>query len=417
MSRNNFSERMAWWLIATLLVLLPFHAFLFTWLKSFFWTDSWTILIQSWKEILVGILGLLAFGKLISQRKFPKGSTFWLGLALIVLAIAYTAFGGGVLAQKILGLRTATLFLIAFLSVRFFVFEKSKIEQLKKIVLCSAAIVIAFALAQQFLLPADFLKYFGYSENVSEWLPGGNLPIYHLVGDSDTIRLQSTFAGPNQLGAYLLVILPLAAAKICRTKNWWCWLAGGIFCGGIVALVFTFSRSAWLGATAMFLIFAITLWRRNLSPKLKRKLLFGGLAALLGLIILLFSSESLGGIISRAESTREHFEKSIAAAEQVAENPLGLGIGRTAGVAQRFEADPLTPENTYLGVTLELGWLGGLIFLAFLISLAANLNKNRSELVYSLIGIAVVMFFLHPLEDTPTALTFFLLAGMLNSPK
>ena len=187
--------------------------------------------------------------------------------------------------------------------------------------------------------------------------------------------------------------------------------------GGILVLIWTFSRSAWLGAIGIFLLFAVKMWRRNLPRKLKQKLFFGGLTAIFGGIILLFSSENLGEIIARAGSTGEHFARSRAAAELVLENPLGLGLGETAGVAQRFSESPITPENTFLGVALELGWLGGILFLLFCGALLAELRRDNSPIFYSLAGILVVAFFLHPLEDAPTTLTLFSLAGMINSRK
>lgn len=432
MSRNNFLDRSAFWICGILLALLPFHAFLWTWFHSFFWQQDFTIIIQSWKEILVAILGILAFIKLITTRRFPNSRSFCLGTTFVALAVFYAFSGEKLEPQTILGLRTATLFLIAFLSLQFFAFGKNEIRQLKKIILLSSGAVIFFALAQKFLLPPDFLKYFGYSENVSSWLPGGNLPIYHLVGNSETIRLQSSFAGPNQLAAFLLVILPLAVfefQKILRkdflptevprswTKVGWQYFLGIEILGGVFVLIFTFSRSAWLGAAAIFLIFAVKMWRQNLSKKLKKKLFLGGILMIFGILILLFSSKNLGEIISRSGSTSEHFERSQEAFELVLEKPLGLGLGKTGGVAQRFEENPITPENTFLGIALELGWFGGILFLLFCAKLLFELHKNESPVFYSLAGILVIALFLHPLEDTPTALSLFLLAGVLNSPK
>ncbi|MFH0776621.1 MAG: O-antigen ligase family protein [Patescibacteria group bacterium] len=419
MSFSKKLDRAAFAISIALIALLPFHAFLFTWLKSFFWTDAWTILIQAWKEILVGILGVLALVKLVSSRKFPRSRTFWLGLIFVISAILYATFGSGIWTQKLLGLRTATLFLLAFLAVQFFDFDELNIERLKKIFLSAGGLVILFALAQKFLLPSDFLKYFGYSENVSSWQPGGNLPIYHLVGESGQIRSQATFAGPNQLGAFLLLLLPVALTEFWakrKTKNFWPYFLGIEILGGILVLVWTFSRSAWLGAAVIFLLFAGKMWRRNLPAKIKKRLAFGAFAAISGIMILLFSNQNLGAIIGRAASTGEHFTKSIQAAALVWAHPLGLGLGQTGGISQRFN-HALTPENTFLGIALELGWLGGILFLVFLLSLALDLKKAGSEIFYALIGITVIMFFLHPLEDAPTALSLFLLAGMVNSPK
>ncbi|MCF7856502.1 O-antigen ligase family protein [Candidatus Gracilibacteria bacterium] len=419
LQRNNFLDSLAWWICAILSAVLPFHAFLFTWFHSFFWQQDFVIIIQAWKEILVGFLGILAVGKFWQKRKLPAKKSFWISGIFVILAILYAIFGDGVWGQKILGLRTATLFLGIFLAVKFFDFGKLGIERLKKIILLSAGGVILFALAQKFLLPPDFLVNFGYSANVSSWLPGGNLPAYHLVGVSETIRLQSTFAGPNQLAAFLLVILPLAIFEFWRNrknKSWWKYFLAAEILGGFFVVIFTFSRSAWLGAVGIFLIFAVEMWRKNLSRKIKQRIFFGGITAILGGGILIFSGENLGEIFWRTASTGEHFERTQAAAELVLENPLGLGLGQTAGVSQRF-GEGITPENTYLGIALELGWLGGILFLIFCVQLLWELKKANSPLFFSLSGILIIALFLHPLEDAPTTLTLFLLAGMINSLK
>jgi len=417
----NFSKKFdlaAFTICAILLALLPVHAFLFTWLKSFFWTNEWTIWIQIWKEILVGLLGILALGKFVIEGKLPQRKSFWLGGIFVILAILYF-FIGGISEQKIFGLRTTTLFFVAFLSVQFFEFNEAEIARLRKIILISSGTVIFFGLAQKFLLPADFLVNFGYSANLSSWLPGGNLPAAHFVGDSETIRLQSTFAGPNQLAAFLVVFLPLMIAEFWHTRRKNCarYLLFAEIVGGILVLIFTFSRSAWLGGILIFLLFTIKIWRKKLSIKLKKKLFLGGFIAIFSAGILLFTSGNLDEIIGRTNSTSEHFERSLVAFKLAADNPLGLGLGRTAGVAQRFEKNPITPENTFLGITLELGWLGGILFLIFLISLSLDLQQNNSELFYSLSGFLLIAFFLHPFEDAPTGISLFLLAGVINSQK
>jgi O-antigen ligase len=405
-------NRLAFYLVATLLSVLPFHAFLWTWLHSFFWDASWTIWVQAWKEILVAVLAFLAGITFLKKPRIPGGTTGWLALGLILLAGSYATFGANELSQKILGLRTATLFLVAFLAVQFFTFKPAEKSQLVRITLTAGAVVIAFALAQQFWLPTDFLLQFGYSANVSSWLPGGNLPMYHLVGETGTIRAQSTLAGPNQLGAYLLILLPLAVAAWRRYKH--DYLAIFVTLGGLFVLFQTFSRAAWVGFAAMLIFLAAQQWRRNLNPQLKKRLLIGGLIGLIGLIGVGLFQPDFREILTRQASTSAHLSRSLAAAELAIENPLGLGLGSTAGVSQRFDPEKstgLTPENTYLGYALELGWIGGALFLAFVLALVTELNQTKNPLSYSLVGLALIALFLHPLEDSTTALTLFLLAG------
>ncbi|MFH1375722.1 MAG: O-antigen ligase family protein [Patescibacteria group bacterium] len=412
-------DSIAFSICAILLALLPFHAFLFTWFHSFFWQESWVIVVQAWKEVLVGILAVFAIVKLIQTRQAPCSKSFWIGTVFVVLAVLYALFDSGELIQRVFGLRTAVIFLIAFLSIQFFDFGGARTEKLKKIVLISSGIVIAFALLQKFILPADFLANFGYSTNVSSWLPGGNLPIYHTVGDSGTIRAQSTFAGPNQLGAYLLVILPLAFVAFRKEKKFFKYLAAMIFIGGAITLALTFSRSAWVGAFAMLLALAVSLWRQGLPRKLKRKLAIGGVIGIIVVTGATIFQPSFREIFLRQASTSEHLARSVEAAKVVLVNPLGLGLGQSAGVSQRFDPEThtgITPENTYLGTAIELGWLGGILLLALIFTLLRELAATKNPLFYSLLGIAVVALFLHPLEDTPTALTLFLLAGVMLQP-
>lgn len=407
-------NRLAWWTVAILLALLPFHAFLWTWFHSFYWTESWTIFVQAWKEILVGALALLALIKLITTRKFPKNRSFWIGVALVFLAILYLAFGSNPLGQKILGLRSATIFIVAFLAIQFFSFSEKQKQRLVSVILGAAGLVILFALLQKFFLPADFLKNFGYSENVSSWLPGGNLPMYHLVGDTNTVRLQSTFAGPNQLAAYLLVVLPLSAFLWYSPKVLNKILLTFLLLGGTATLYFTYSRSAWLGFAVILSVFLISTWRQYYQGKLKIPLLTAFAILVCASGVGFFYRTQLNEIVLRSASTSEHLSRSVEAAKFVVQNPLGLGLGQSAGVSQRFDTENntgLTPENTYLGTALELGWLGGMLFLAFIFALLIEQKRQSSPLFYSLLGIAVIAVFLHPLEDMPTALTLFLLAG------
>ena len=72
--------------------------------------------------------------------------------------------------------------------------------------------------------------------------------------------------------------------------------------------------------------------------------------------------------------------------------PLGIGLGSTAGVSARFQSQlrlgPVHPDNSYLGVALETGWLGALLFIAIVarllimgIRLAAQTSTRSDQWV------------------------------------
>src|SRR3989338_3102092 len=223
-AKTNFGQRLAFILLIIMLALLPFHAFIYTWIKSYFWTDSWTIIIHVWKEILVIVLGLLGIGEVISKRsQLPHGrgnalAYLYLGLAFLYFAL----FTGDNVFQAAFGLRTAAVFVILFLVVQLFNWTKENFRQLLLVALVVGSITALFGILQTTVLPANFLTNFGYSQVVSSWDPQGNLPAYHQLGDAaTTVRAQATFAHPNRFAAYLLLIFFPLFFFATKTKPGW----------------------------------------------------------------------------------------------------------------------------------------------------------------------------------------------------
>ena len=414
---------------AILLVLLPFHAFLWTWFHSFFWTDGWTIIVQSWKEILVVVIASCAKlrffqePKTINRLLTPSNLA---AMALLLLSVAYALCGPGELLQKVYGLRTIALPLVAFMTIQFFDFSEQQRTLLVRLMVGSGMLVIGFALLQHFILPIDTLRHFGSSTITSTWLPGGNLPMYQVVSDTDLIRAQSTFAGPNQLAAYLLVVLPFILMKCANTVRAWnatkglkliqLLAAGCLLLATLTTIFFTYSRAAWIALGSMLLLLTFA-WIHHHHARYAWRLTLALLAAKILLAVILFAQlpTNWESTLLRTASTNDHIGRTVQAFEVMTTHPLGLGLGSTAGISQRFDAQShvgLTPENTYLGYALELGWLGGLLFVGFLSVLFWELSRTRNPLALSLAGLAVIALVLHPLEDAPTALTFFLLAGL-----
>lgn len=421
------TRRLAFALVLALIALLPFHAFAWTWFHSYFWTDSWAIVVQAWKEILVGILACIASVHFLREpRRLLAGANLLVIAALGAIAM-FTLIGPGELTQKIYGARTLALPLIAFLAAQATQPSDHARSILKITLFTVSGLVAAFALAQIFILPTDFLASFGYSTVVSTWLPGGNLPMYHIVGGTDLIRAQSTFAGPNQLGAYLVLLLPLVlgttlfAWRTTREQRVKVWVLIGLMSILTLALALTYSRAAWLAAGIEFIVLAIAYVHHHHRHYLTRRtfalVIFMNLI-LMSSIFVLIPTEWETTLI-RTASTSGHATRTLTALHEVVAHPAGLGLGSTAGISQRFDEAThvgLTPENTYLGWLLELGWLGGALIMATFATLTYHLARRRNPLAVSLIGIGVIALVLHPLEDAPTALTLALLAGLEYDP-
>ncbi len=157
-----------------------------------------------------------------------------------------------------------------------------------------------------------------------------------------TIRIYSTLENPNLLGGFLLPTLPLAVVALLR----WPGGARRLFALsslllGLVALVLTYSRGAWMGMVAALATIALLLvvrrsrtwpplWRR-LFPLL---LLVGGSAAL---VLLVAAVEPLRvrvlSLLAGREDSSNNFRINVwsAVLEMIRDRPLlGIGPGNNA---------------------------------------------------------------------------------------
>lgn len=75
------------------------------------------------------------------------------------------------------------------------------------------------------------------------------------------VRLEGTFVHPNPFSLYLVLVLPALIAAWIVVKEWRRWL-GIIIVGLGICLVFTFTRTGWIGLVAAVLIMAWLRYRK-----------------------------------------------------------------------------------------------------------------------------------------------------------
>jgi putative inorganic carbon (HCO3(-)) transporter len=130
-----------------------------------------------------------------------------------------------------------------------------------------------------------------------------------------TVRIYATLGNPNLLGGYLLPILPLAAVALLRWPGAIRRLfALTAFVLGLVALVLTYSRGAWLGMVASLAVLGLLLaMRRTVDwPPLLRRLL--------PLLLLAGAALVLVVLVSRVEPLRVRFASLLAGREDSSNN-------------------------------------------------------------------------------------------------
>jgi hypothetical protein len=423
---NNLAKILSG-IVGVILVLLPFHAFLTVWLSSL--VGHYTLL-RLWKEFLLvpvalGALYILAIDKTLRQKIW----SLWLSKLILAYSLLLVVCGAIALALNEVtakamwyGLLVDLRFLVWFLAVIVLAAKSGWLRQSwQKLLFVPAILVAAFAILQYLILPYDFLRHFGYSQSTI-------FPYETINHNLQHIRVASTLRGANPLGAYL--ILPICALAV--------WLVKEkrqrrdklmIGFGLLLALIFSFSRSAWLGTVLGVLI---VVWLSLKSLRLKRKLGWAVCAVLLIAAILSFALRNNLGFENAIfhtdrnskiaiSSNEGHSAAAKAAVKDIAHHPLGSGVG-TAGPQSVYNQNRARiAENYFLQIGQEAGVLGMLLFIAICAALAKLLYDKRSDpmalaLFASLIGLSLVNLLSHAWSDDTLAYVFWGLAAIALAP-
>jgi len=248
-------------------------------------------------------------------------------------------------------------------------------------------------------------------------------------------RVGGTLDGPNGAGAYLGAHLALAAAYIFGAKeNWERWFAAIVLGAGSVAIVATFSRSAWAGlVAAVAVIVSIGIWRRWIRVAHVMASVCVAVA-MVGLLYVPISMRLTGDDHGSADSREEL--KSLAYEVIRANTFIGVGTNNYAYVARNYisprqnnmDITTLSTQpvhNTYLLVFAERGIIGFLVFMVFMVAIFRQtvapawtggrfLSLSAAGLLGAFLTIAVRMYGQHGVGRVVN-LYFWLLMALVAS--
>ncbi len=403
--------------LAIILVLMPFHAFFSVYLGCL---GLNRLIVQSWKEALVLILGLSWIIYQISRKKLAIkfDATNLIFLLIVFLSLFVTIFIRPNSEAVLFGIKTNLVAIALFYVAQTPMATGSFIKKnLLWLVLIPALIVSVLAIFQAFLISPSFLEKLGYGVSTID-------PRQIIDGSIKFYRSFSTLGGPNQLGAYLLITLAFSLAYGIKQKSWFVTLSSLPILAGIIL---SFSRSAWIGAIITFVLAVF------LSISRKQKIYF----VLSTLIVAMLA----GGLVisqigtnPRLENILRHgrvFEGRVEGSDSsritalaeatnaVLKNPFGHGLG-SAGPAS-FKADkPFIPENWFLQIAYEIGVLGLLLYIFAFAALLGDFIRNRSNplavsLFSATVGILTINIFLQAWGDSTLVLIGFALYGIYKS--
>jgi O-antigen ligase len=407
---------------ACVIILLPFHAFLTVWLSS--GIGHYTLL-RLWKEVLLLLL-FLGWVVLLATRPDLRRAcrrerligliTGYFVFVALIGFIAYLA-GGVSLKAYAYGVLLDTRYLVFFgITWAVTLYDDLLIRFWKQLLLIPAGIVSVFAVLQYAVLPIDFLRHFGYGPNTIPAVATIDQKVnYH--------RAQSTLRGPNPLGAYMVLVLSALGVLLTKSRQSRFWTAI-LYVLGFLALLFTFSRSAWLGTV---LAMAALFWQTIRSIRLRKYLLIAAASfvVLFGLVgyglrnndqfqNIFFHTNELSK--SAKSSNEGHVSALKNGLSDIVHTPWGSGTG-TAGPASAYNKfPPRIAENYYVQIGQEIGVVGLVAFIIINVMIVRRLWQRRADplaltLLVSFAGLALVNLLLHAWADDTLAYIWWGLAG------
>lgn len=410
----NATNKFITWGIVTILVLMPFHAFLSVFLGSIGLSQ---FLIQSWKESLILIMGIAWFAYSLVRNKLPikLDSVNIIFLLIIGFSLLVTLIINPGSQAVLFGIKTNLVALALFFIAQIPISKSSFLKRnLKWLVIIPAIAVAVLAILQGTLIPPDWLAKLGYSANTIN-------PKQIVDGSLGLFRAFSTLGGPNQLGAYLILPLVFVLTYAIREKNPY---LGTLALPIYAAILLSFSRSAWIGSViATFICIAI-----SLNKKYRLVFLATSLAVVSLATIILFNLSSTNQKLQNVLLHGRYYENQLqgsdsqrldsisSAINAIRQEPLGHGLG-SAGPASYQSSTPVISENWYLQIAYEVGILGLILYIFGFTAILGEFFRDRKNplataLFSATVAILVVSLFLHAWTDSTLVLITFALYGL-----
>jgi len=445
-------------LVLVLIAALPFHALLVTVGTKLIAGPGHaplTILVL-WKEALLALILILAFLEWLKKKeyRFAFDDTDVLIVGLVIFSVIVTSLTHGDWKLYLFGFKYDFIPLIAFFALRRVEWTEAFTRNALRVLLGIGIVVATYGFITLFL-PQTFFNFLGYSDLHSLYFPDTPIAAFQNIESLGMRRMQSVMSGPNQLGLWLLIPFSVVLVRLLRGRAISYWLLAISFIG--LAIVLTFSRSAWIAAAIITIVALKSMQSRK---AFRRSLMYlSSIGIGLIVVVLLIKPDA----IIRLSSTRGHIERPIEAVSLMREHTFGLGLGMAGPASNRVsdacvylkEGDdpswaagvsnlcvfvggeqvqpplpsgelrsagqpvdqackcPLLPENWYLQIGIELGLIGFAMFITLILFVMRSLKigKNSKEVFLAFLGISIAALFLHAWEDSAVAYTVWILAA------
>ena len=415
----EFCNTIIAWGIAAILLIMPFHAFISITLGSLGFTQ---VLIQSWKEALVLVMGFVWLIYCVAKNrilvKFDAVNIIF-GL-IIFLSLFVTVFIHPSSKAVLFGIKTNLVAIVLYFIAQIPLSQKTFIKRnIAWIVILPGLMVAVLAILQSTLIAPALLESIGYNSTTID-------PKQIVDGSLKVFRAFSTLGGPNQMGAYLILPLVFCLTYGIKHRKWLFLLFSLPMFAGIFL---SFSRSAWIATiVSVFLCVVFVLSKKQKVVFIMTSIAFVSIAAVV-LFNLSLSNQKIQNVLLHGRyfenqiqgSDSQRLESIASATNTIKSQPLGHGLG-SAGPASFQSEAPVISENWYLQIAYEVGVLGLVLYLAAFTGLLGEFVRDRKNpfaigLLSATVGILIVNLFLHAWADSTLVLIMFALYGLYRGKK
>lgn len=222
--------------------------------------------------------------------------------------------------------------------------------------------------------------------------------IIYLENLARLVRSYGSFPHPNFFAGFLIITLVASFLLFLKTKNKFCLFF--VICLQLMALFFTFSRSAWISFALLLFFIFIYFIKEKKEFWQKNKFYFYFLIVFIISLFLIFSPFVSSRLDLESISTRRSSEERIGLLSESKniffENYL-LGVGVSNYTLASFELYPdknsweyQPVHNVFILFLVELGILGTVLFLLFILAFL-NFYQKNGQLKYKLFFLIILL--------------------------
>ena len=364
-------------------------------------------IVAAWKDALLVaalVVALLASGKLPAWLWADRLALAYAALVLLYWLLPQGWLADGAATQKgqLLAARHDLIPVAAYFLGRLLVLTPAAWRRISLTLVGVAVAVTTWGLADVYLVPLQRWRDSGvpgwFQEQLGLIYNAGlsGLPENWVLNTGDEQnpirRLGSTFLSPLAT-AYVLVIVLLYL--VARRRPWWVIVAAGV---AYVGLLWTHTRAAFL-ALALGLVVLAIVQRRLLPLGLAVVSLIVGVGFVKAfptigpptsytqseLEILRKQGQQNPGVDSDPlaggdASTSSHWRNLRDGVRVVVRTPQGFGLGNAGVIASRTGVEIKAGESTYTEIGVDLGIVGLVAFVAWLVAVLAGLWRRSAWL-------------------------------------